>query len=292
MGGMYTAGCPIHRALCDGWDAGCPIFAAVSSRLRWGRTTPGTPSIPCRVPHPSQLHRDGWDAYPTHRHSPTSCHSERSEESPHWPLPLPVLRRCLFYAVILSGAARVLCELRSRRTPIPLAPAPTAHPFFPKIPPSTLLFVLPPFFDLSFCSASCLSFRSASGVPGERSLLAGVEQRGNLLLPLPLPLPFRREQEASPPGITIIESRGFSPGSFLVSLSPEGYAFTRAVSRPLLLLRVLDRASDRGHENNSRKNPSKSPCQAPRPTKIDSTTRKQKRKNLPASGIVVMLQVV
>jgi hypothetical protein len=38
------------------------------------------------------------------------------------------------------------------------------------------------------------------------------------------------------------------------------------------------------------KNLSKIACQAPQPSKITSTTRKQKRKNLPASGIVVMLE--
>jgi hypothetical protein len=40
------------------------------------------------------------------------------------------------------------------------------------------------------------------------------------------------------------------------------------------------------------KNLSKIACQAPQPAKITSTTRKQKRKNIPASGIVVMVERV
>jgi hypothetical protein len=61
-----------------------------------------------------------------------ACHSERSEESPH--LLLSVLRCCLFYAVILSGAARVLCELRSRRTPTKLILPIPPTPFSPQTP--------------------------------------------------------------------------------------------------------------------------------------------------------------
>jgi hypothetical protein len=49
-------------------------------------------------------------------------------------------------------------------------------------------------------------------------------------------------------------------------------------------------AAAAGHKNKFCKNLSKFACQALRPTKIASTTRKQKRKNLPASGIVVMLE--
>jgi hypothetical protein len=61
--------------------------------------------------------------------SPFACHSAAQRRNLLLPLPLPVLRRCLFYAVILSGVWRVLCARRSRRPPIPPAPPHPSTPF-------------------------------------------------------------------------------------------------------------------------------------------------------------------
>ena len=61
-----------------------------------GSTAPSTqPDSGCpihrgRVPHPSRHYRDGWDGYPRVVIPPTSCHSERSENS------RICLGRCLF----------------------------------------------------------------------------------------------------------------------------------------------------------------------------------------------------
>ena len=66
-------------------------------------------------------------------------------------------------------------------TPVPHTPSfwrsPTTSSFWPELVEGQ---------NLRRCLFFCLSFRSASGVPGERSSLAGVEQRRNLLLPLQL----------------------------------------------------------------------------------------------------------
>ena len=143
------------------------------------------------------------------------CHSERSEESPHWPLflPLPVLAvvcssplsvlnchperslartlrqtqskdlrlsvlfRSMYEAVILSEAARVLCGLRSRRTPMNSTPPQPPTPFSHKTPALASLLVIPqPSGGICFC----FSFRS----PAEESAFVchSAAQRRNLLL--------------------------------------------------------------------------------------------------------------
>jgi hypothetical protein len=133
-------------------------------------------------------------------------------------------------------------------------------------------------------------------------------------LPLPLSV-LRREQRASALLIRPIESRGFSPGlstgngnqAFFSALfshkpTPEfSFPKTSAKSHPKAhnifpfnfnqlqnqLERIVSQESALGFPSLSRE-PRFSCCQDPRPSKISSTTRKQKRKNFAASGIVVI----
>jgi len=90
-----------------------------------------------RVPHPSQLHRDGWDAYPL--------------------------------IVILAQSPRVVILAQPPRVVILAQPE---SPYWPLLLPMSLLFVIPQRSEgICFCSCRCLfsvfAFRREQASPPE-----------------------------------------------------------------------------------------------------------------------------